>query len=83
MPGDLGAKQMLDREFLEIRRRLLDVAAAFDRIERADGYDDVRSAPRMAMLRQAARTLIDEARDRTERVQMVFSDNYDESWRAA
>ncbi len=81
MPGDLGAKQMLDREFLEIRRRLLDVAAALERIERADGYDEVRSAPHMAMLREAARVLIDEAPNRAERVQMVFSDDYDEAWR--
>lgn len=81
MHQKLTAGQMLDRDFLEIRRRLLDIAAAFDRIERADAPDSVRADPRIATLREAAHMAVDERGDRARRVQMVFSDEYDKTWR--
>ncbi|MHC4698713.1 MAG: hypothetical protein ACYTFA_18445 [Planctomycetota bacterium] len=81
MPGKLTVGDYLDREFLEIRRRLIDIAAALDRIDRADGSDDLRSDPRMETLRQAALVLNDGQGGRAERVQMVFSDTYDAAWR--
>ena len=71
---------MLDREYLEIRHRILDVAAALDRIHRADG-DSTNNDPRMAMLRQASVILFDGHPNRAERAQLVFSDDYDSSWR--
>ena len=37
MSHPLSAGQTLDREFLAIRARLIDVAAALDRIDRAKG----------------------------------------------
>ncbi len=83
MPGKLTARDCLDREFLEIRRRLIDVAAALDRIDRSDGADAIRLDPRIAKFRQATLVLTDGQDDRAERVQMVFSDAYDEAWRGA
>ena len=47
----MDSKQILDREFLEIRSKLLTVAASFDRIERAAG--DVGDDPRMQLFRKA------------------------------
>ncbi len=77
------ADQILDRDFLETRHRILDVAAALDRIERGKGADSTRSGPRMAQMTEAIRLLVDGKPDRAERVQMIFSDSYDPNWRAS
>jgi hypothetical protein len=71
---------MFDREYFEIRHRLLDIGAALDRIHRADG-NSADSDPRMDILRQASVILFDGRPNRAERAQMVFSDDYDPSWR--
>ncbi len=81
MASHLTASEELEREFLTIRHRLLDIAAAFDRIDVADGADDIRSDQRMTALRDAARLLIDGRPERARRVQMRFSDAYDDAWR--
>ena len=82
MAGKLSAKEVLDREFLEIRCRVLDIAAALDRVQRGEAPEEVRSDPRMAELHEALDVVRDGKLDRATRVQMVFSDAYDESWRA-
>lgn len=76
------AAETLEREFLEIRYRLLDIAAAFDRIDRGDTRHAARSDLRMAQLHDALRILVDGGPDRVERVQMVFSETYDQTWRS-
>lgn len=81
MNAKLSAADMLDREFLEIRCRLLDIAAALDRIDRADGAQAVRGDPRVAKLSKAAGILVDGQPERAKRVQMLFSDPYDPAWR--
>lgn len=83
MTGRLTAAEMLDREFLEIRCRLIDIAAALDRIDFASDADEVRSDPRLAKLREAAAILTDGQPNRAQRAQMAFSDAYDPSWREA
>ena len=75
------AGQILDRGFLEIRHRILDVAAALDRIERGGSSEAVENDPRMIQLNDAIRLLVDGKPDRAERAQMVFSDAYDANWR--
>ncbi len=75
------ANQVLDREFLDIRHRIIDVAATLDRIEKGEGADSARSDPRMVQLTEAIRLLIDGKPQRAERVQMIFSDSYDPNWR--
>ena len=47
----LTAPEVLNREFLEIRCKILELAAAFDRLNRADG--SVIEDPRLARLREA------------------------------
>lgn len=81
MGTKLTANDVLDREFLNARHEILDVAAALDRIGRADGADAITKDARMAQLREAIALLIDGRPDRAERVQMVFSDDYDPDWR--
>ena len=83
MPTTRTAVEVLDRDFLETRHRLLDIAAALDRMGRADGAGQVHSDRRYAQLEQAVRVLADGQPDRAERVQMVFSLPYDEHWESA
>jgi len=78
MPPLLSAPEILNREFLEIRCKILELAAALDRLERADGSVD--EDPRMARLREALSLVLDQHRDRAEQVQMVFSREYSDDW---
>ena len=75
------AKDVLDRDFLETRQRLLGVAAALDRIDRAADAETIRQDPRMARILEAARILVDDKPDRAQLLQMAFSLPYDEGWR--
>jgi hypothetical protein len=74
----LSAPEVLNREFLDIRCKILELAAAFDRLERADG--SVEEDPRMARLREALTMLLEQSSDRAEQVQMIFSREYDDEW---
>ncbi len=77
----MTAKQVLDREFLEIRGKILEVAAALDRLDRAAG--DVSQDPRAVRLRESLDLLRQETGDRAEQVQMHFSRVYEPGWREA
>jgi hypothetical protein len=78
MPIPLTAAEVLNREFLETRCKILELAAALDRLDRADGSTD--DDPRMTRVRDAIELLLEPAGDRAERVQMTFSREYDEAW---
>lgn len=75
----LPASAALDAYFLEARSKLLDVAAIFDRIDRGVGADAVGSDPRVARLRAAVEALL-RTGPRAERVQDIFSLQYDPNW---
>ena len=75
----MDANQILDREFLEIRSRILDVASSLDRIQRADG--DVSSDPRMRKLTEALQIVLMQDPHRAEKIQLLFSREYDEHWK--
>jgi hypothetical protein len=61
----------LDREFLGIRCRLIELAAAMDRIDRSGGSsaDDARRLH----IRRGLEILLSDASNRAERVQLEFS----------
>jgi hypothetical protein len=82
MPTSMTAEQILDREFLEIRSKILEVAAALDRLDRAEGT--VGSDRRMGMIHKALQVLSSEpgeSIDRAEEIQMIFSRPYNSNWR--
>lgn len=79
MPIPLTAPEILDRVYLETRAKLLEVAASFDRLDRAKGA--VADDPRLARIRQALAVLSSDALDRAEQIQLLFSLPYDEGWR--
>jgi hypothetical protein len=80
MPIPLSAPEVLNREFLEIRCKILDLAAAFDRLHRAAG--SVAEDPRLCRLHEALSAVGAEGDDRAEQVQMIFSRPYDEAWQS-
>lgn len=80
MPAPQSADQVLERHYLEVRCGILDLAAALDRIERADGADCVAEDSRMSLIREGLTILQTSGTDRAERVQLLFSDEYEEGW---
>ena len=60
----------LDREFLDIRCRLIDLAAMLDRVARAE--TDLGD-PRLAQIRQGLEILLSEVPNRAEQVLRTFS----------
>lgn len=76
----IDAAELLNQEFLEIRARLLQVAAALDRLERAEG--DVSRDKRRLDLDRAIRVLLEPGTDRAAKLQMIFSLPYDRDWKA-
>jgi hypothetical protein len=81
MPMASGAAEVFEREFVSLRGKLLEVAAALDRIARAEG--SVAADPRMVQLRQSLEFLAgaDGRQDRAEQIQLIFSLPYDPHWR--
>jgi hypothetical protein len=76
----LPANKALDSYFLDARARLLDLAAILDRIGRGSGAADAGTDSRLARIRQALEVLADESGGRAERVQKIFSLDYDPTW---
>ena len=74
----LSAAEVLNREFLEVRAKILEVAAALDRLGRAAG--EVDDDPRMKRIHEALQLLLQQPRDRAEQVQLIFSRAYEEQW---
>jgi hypothetical protein len=77
----LTATETLNREFLEIRCRILDLAAMLDRLERSD--DSVAEDPRLKRIHEALDVLKKVQGERAEQVQLTFSRTYDEGWQQA
>jgi hypothetical protein len=74
----LPAGTALDLYYLELRCKILDVAAILDRIGRGSGQVD--SDPRLANVARALEVLADRSGGRAERIQQIFSREYDPKW---
>ncbi len=70
MPPSATVPTTLDSEFLGIRCRLIELAAAMDRIDRRDGPSD---DPRLAQIRRGLEIVASDGPGRAERVQVAFS----------
>ena len=68
------ASELLDIYFLDIRCALLETAAALDRMERADNWEQTRNGPRVQKLLQACDLIKDSTGNRAERFLMLFSE---------
>jgi hypothetical protein len=77
----LPAPKALESFFLEARCKLLDVAAILDRINRGrDSGEALARDPRLEKIRKALEVLHDQSGGRAERIQQIFSLDYDPSW---
>lgn len=70
---------VLDREFLEIRAKLLELASSLDRLDRATG--SLQDDSRMLQIKKSLAILSENSESRAERVQLVFSRPYESDWR--
>lgn len=75
-----SAPQVLDQVFLEVRAKLLEIAATLDRIERADAADEVAADPRLKQIHHGLEILNSSGTDRAERILRTFGDDYDPDW---
>jgi hypothetical protein len=77
------AAAVLDREFLEVRGKILEVAAALDRLDRAPSHHNHGEAPdrRLAQIRRSLEALLEPDAGRAETVQHIFSLEYQADWR--
>jgi hypothetical protein len=66
-------KKILDRQYLEMRWRILSLAADFDRVDRAAGRPGFED-PRLARLQKAVAVLLEPNPGRAEFVQILLSD---------
>jgi len=80
-----SSKQILDREFLTLRSKLLDIAASLDRIDRADDTDapagSVANDDRMRLLAEGIKIISTDASDRALQIQQLFSREFDPQWK--
>ena len=74
------APEVFDQTFLLVRARILEIAAALDRIDRAEAAAAVRADPRFAQIRQGLEILLSEGTHRAALIQETFSDQYDPTW---
>jgi hypothetical protein len=80
MPAQ-SSREIMDREFLPTRAKILEIAAALDRVSRAE--DASADDPRLMQLRQAIELVLKNDENRAEQVQLLFSRAYDKNWREA
>jgi hypothetical protein len=79
MPNARKSLEVLEQEFLPVRAKILEVAAALDRLDRASG--SLASESRRAQVHAAIQVLLRPDDDRAERIQLIFSRPYMEDWR--
>jgi hypothetical protein len=76
----LPSAKALDSYFLEVRSKLLDLAGILDRIGRGRDAASTDNDPRLEKIRKALEVLHDRSGGRAERIQKVFSLDYDSGW---
>ncbi len=77
MPHSLAKPQILDRELLGIRAKLIDLAATLDRIDRAEGPP--AGDTRIEKIHRSLQVLLGEASGRAEKVLSIFSLPYEKA----
>ena len=76
----LNSQEVLDREYLEIRGKILELAASLDRLERAEGC--VNEDKRIDLIKQGLQILLQDANEsKASQIQMLFSRVFEDNWR--
>ena len=79
MSTEPTSQTILDREYLPVRAKILQIAASLDRIQRAPG--DATQDGRVEQVRTAIEKLLANEPDRARQIQLLFSRSYDPQWR--
>jgi len=79
MTTESSSKQILEREFLLVRAKILEIAASLDRIQRAPG--DKAHDGNLTLLHTAIEKLLQDNSDRAKQIQLLFSRPYDQQWK--
>jgi len=69
-----SAKELLDMYFLDMRSALLETAAAMDRVERAEGGNEIASDPRVQKLFKSFDIIKNNKGSRSEDFLKLFSE---------
>jgi hypothetical protein len=72
-PHPQNAGQILDAYFLEVRARLIEIAAALDRVDRAPGRQALQNDPRFGFITCSLSVLQSAAPDRAKQIQELYS----------
>ncbi|MEZ6120311.1 MAG: hypothetical protein R3C28_27580 [Pirellulaceae bacterium] len=75
----MPASQVLDREFLQLRAKILELAASFDRLDRGAPLPE---DTRLNLLHQGIQIVLSDEPHRAERLQRLFSREYDPNWKS-
>ncbi len=67
------ARETLDIYFLEVRARLLEIAATLDRIDRSARPEEVVADSRLAFVREALAVLQSAGPERARRIEELYS----------
>lgn len=79
MPNPRKSTDVFEQEFLPVRAKILEVAAALDRLDRASG--SLAADARRSQVQAAIQVLLRPDDDRAEQVQLIFSRPYKKDWR--
>jgi hypothetical protein len=82
MPTTQSAQEILEQNFLQMRCLILDLAAALDRIDRAEGSETIENHQQMKLLQGGIDLLKENGPGRAAQVQLHFSDQYEDGWNA-
>ena len=74
----MNSNEVLNREFLAMRAKILELAASLDRIERAEGDCD---EAKMKLLREGIDIIAGDSGEKAVAIQMLFSRGYQDGWR--
>ena len=69
LPSPQSPEELLQHYYLHMRSAIVETAAGFDRIQRADGGEEImKSDARIADLQKACELLLSEEEGRTQRI---------------
>ena len=80
MSGHRTQTDVLNRDFLETRAKILELAASLDRLDRARSSSSQDPDPRRITLQKGLEALRSSEPGRAEAVQRIFSHEYDPEW---
>jgi hypothetical protein len=74
----MKSSAIIDREYLDIRSKILQIGASLDRIERAGG--SLTESAKTKLLLETIEILLDGQPNRAERIQLACSRPFDPNW---